>query len=215
MYRKRDIPQHLKLDIDVPLENLRNDFKSIKEKTIGTNDFVNYIDSYVIDLTYLDPEKLEFTKPFAGSGTNRANVSAQCNRLDIGKQTDPIENDKNHSRLKDFAKDTFTVNWLKSLGNVAKITYATLRPGGWWPAHYDFNVDNACKINIPLYTNDDAVSLAWDQKESKLHKTNIKLGEVYLTNTGYKHSGFNWGDTERTFILVTFKDQEILKYACM
>lgn len=214
MLTKYDIPNHLKLNIDVPVEELRADFQRIKQLAMGTADFVSYTDSYVIDLTYLDASvDLEFDTPFAGSGTNRANANAQCNRLDIGKQTDPKENDKNHNRVKYYAEDSFTINWLRSLGDVAKVTYATLKPGGWWPTHYDFQVTNACKINIPLYTNEDAVSLSWNQREKKLHTLHIPVGDVYLTNTGFKHTGFNWGDTERTFILVTFKDQDILKYA--
>ncbi len=167
----------------------------------------------ILDLTYIDRENLRYSKVrFAGSSTERA-VSAPLlpsslkdvrNRLMVGRQTNPLSDDRNHNRFKSFAEGSYTQKYLQSLGEVSKVTFALLDPNSWWPSHFDFSCSHAAKLNIPVVTNDEVVSVAWNPAYKRLDKAHMKTGEVWWLNSALKHTSFNWGNTPRLFLLATY-----------
>lgn len=212
--RKYDIPQYTLLTKDIPLQDLRADYEAALESS-RTHDLFVGRGCTILDATYINEEKIDKHKSirFAGSSTERAVPNyipenqkiSFTQKLQVRKNQDPLSDDLSHNCVKPYLANTKTTQWLSSLGQFTKITYATLNPNSWWPAHYDFSWKHAVKINIPIYTNEEAVSLSWNQKLNKMFEVHMKEGECWYVNSAFKHTAFNWGDTPRTFLLVTFE----------
>jgi hypothetical protein len=174
----------------------------------------------IIDLTYIDPSNLLY-KETSYLGTSRERTSK--NILDNIETpslmkglmprliTDPLLDDRNHNVFKSWVPENYLIQYIKGLGDIAKVSIATLGLNSWWPGHYDFDHNQSCKINIPILSNSDAFSLSWRPKEKRIVECNMKEGEVWWLNTGLKHSAVNWGETPRTFLLVTFQTNNFFR----
>jgi hypothetical protein len=211
---KYQMQQFIKVPVKVPLEQLRQDLNWISNNSSCSKEIFNGRGCQILDLTYIaDPLKKLRATPFVGTPTERAlpnyltslKTTNTVQRLQVGRQTNPYSDDRNHNRVKEAFKDLPTIHWLQNLGDVSKITIATLRPNSWWPSHYDFSCRHASKANIPIFTNPEAVSLSWNPREKLLKEVHMKSGEFWFINPSFKHTAFNWGKESRSYLLVTFR----------
>lgn len=219
--KKYKFPLYHKLDLEIPLKLLQKDYLAMTNMPECNKEIFKGRGCQILDLTYIDPKVKNYSHytRFAGSSTERAVANyleetktlSTEQRLQVTKQRNPLANDCNHNTTKKQFTGFKTMDWIYSLGNVSKITFATLGPNFWWPSHYDFSTEHSCKINIPIFTNKKAVSLSWSQKAKSLKKVYMKEGECWWINPGYKHTAFNWGEVDRTFLLITFADNTKIK----
>lgn len=214
---KYDLPEFFPLKIEADHQKISDEFDQILAAAQSGGSVHCGRGNIILDLTYIDEATLEFPEvSFAGSSTERAishykrpsSLKNQARRLAIGHQKDPLSDDRNHNRIKSYAKNTYTIEFLQSLGHLTKATFALLEPNSWWPSHFDFSVGHAAKINIPIRTNDEAVSLVWNQRKQKLIRKKLQVGEVWWLNTAHKHTCFNWGETDRLFLLATYSNAQ-------
>ena len=212
---KYSLPEFFKLDTKVDVDSLYKDYEKMFQQATKEGCVHCGRGNVILDLTFVDPSNLRFKKvSFAGSSTERAishykaksSLKSNERRLATGRQRDPMADDRNHNCFKPFVVGTYTEQLLCSLGPVAKATFALLEPNSWWPSHYDFSINHAAKLNIPVRTNDDAVSLVWNQREREMKEWYMREGEVWWLNVAHKHTSFNWGETDRLFLLATYYD---------
>jgi hypothetical protein len=213
--KKYDLPEFQKLSHTVDHHRIRQEFDRMFELAQQEGAVHCGRGNVILDLTYIDSSRLYYPEVrFAGSSTERAvsNYKAPSRlknpqtRLSVGRQRDPLSDDRNHNCFKEFAIGSYTVETLASFGELTKATFALLEPNSWWPSHYDFSVNHAAKLNIPISTNKDVVSLAMNLRKQQVVKVHMKEGEVWWINSALKHTSFNWGSTNRLFLLATYRD---------
>lgn len=210
-----------KVNLDIPLKFLQEEYLSLRNISCDKHDLFQGRGCSILDLTYVDPHKIKVTRKiqFAGTSTQRAvshflpqlRKKEDIRRLQVSRQRDPLADDCNHNSIKEAYRHSHLFEWIASIGPYAKVTFSTLHAHSWWPSHYDFSADHALKLNIPIFTNDEAVSVSWNQREKKLHKVYMKEGECWWLQSAFKHTAFNWGKSERTFLLITFHVSEKIK----
>jgi hypothetical protein len=179
---------------------------SLKKVAQEFDSLVDYKDSWIIDLTEFTPEVAQ-KEPFswAGSPNNRAcNDRKKQSSLAVRRLFTPEENDMNYSKLKSWVPHLGMIEKMRLFGDLRKITLSCLKPGGWWPSHYDFSCSNGYKLNMILSTNSDAKTLVWNQKKKKMTCQNLPEGGIYFINVGMKHTAHNWGHTPRIHLLGSY-----------
>lgn len=173
---------------------------------IANRSLVRYADSWIVDLTF--PSKTSHTTEtaWAGSPSNRASNQRQTtNHLAVRRLSEPGDNDMSHSELKSWVPQLEIIQYMKSFGDVRKMTVSCLEAGGWWPSHYDFSHKNGHKLNLVVSSNPLATTLVWNSQQKKLNRRNLEAGEIWHINVGMKHSAHNWGDTPRVHFLASYK----------
>lgn len=218
---RHELPSHKKVDgFEIDIKRLQNSYYEIKEKAVSNEDIHCGRGNEIIDLTYLDPDRLRYTNTrFFGTSTERAlnnklkmaQTTSTKKRLRPGLITNPLQDDRNHIFFKSWVPDNYLMTLIKGFGDIAKVSLATLEPNSWWPAHYDFDHNHSCKVNIPILTNEKAFSLSWRPREKKLDECLMEEGDLWWLNTALKHTAVNWGETPRTYLLVTFQSNNFFK----
>jgi len=80
----------------------------------------------------------------------------------------------------------------------ASSIFLRLTPGGKLYRH----ADEGFGFHIPVETNEDCVSLSYEDGKKEHH---LEVGKVYHVNRSIEHESFNNGDTDRTHLIVIQK----------
>ena len=77
--------------------------------------------------------------------------------------------------------------------------FLKLRPGGKLYRH----ADDGFGFLIPVETNEDAVSLSY--QNGARHEHHLEIGRIYHVDRSIEHESFNNGETNRTHLIVLLK----------
>jgi len=83
-----------------------------------------------------------------------------------------------------------------------QLLFLRLKSGGKLYRH----ADNGYGFHIPVETNDDVVSLSYENGCCKEY--HLEVGKIYHTDRSIEHESFNKGDTDRTHLIVILKESE-------
>ncbi len=205
IFNRNRLPCFAKLQIPVDIKALQKDYLLLESYCKENNLFRNLTHSYGVDLSYNNGQDYRYQGTMAGS------ISSYLPFRSIKKQYDYRFYDINFNEVHSWAKDSEIVKFCQSLGEAAKITISCLRPGGFWGSHFDFDTKHGIRLNIPIFTNEKAISFAWNSQSQLLEKINMKEGEIWFVNPGKKHGAVNRGNSDRIYILVTILGQGLLK----
>ena len=126
--------------------------------------------------------------------------------MKVKKVVDAQEDDLSHRLVDEIDSFNNLFSEFSKLGSLKRMSFAVLRPGGWWPAHFDFGIYHAKKLNFVLTTNDGCVTCFWSSKEKILKEFKPSPNRLYLLNTALKHTAINWGNLDRVHLLLTYKE---------
>ncbi len=215
MKARKDLSAYVKLPHQFDVADLNTEYLKLSEQIKSQADFISYDYSGFFDLTQVTQTKPLDDKSWVGVNKealiNQNGGEYLMNRLEYSKQKNPLLNDRNHNDLKPWAEKSLFVQIAESLGNYSRITVSWLNGSGWWPAHYDYDTNNAIKVHVPILTNAESFNCSWDPIKRELIKVHMAAGESWFLNPGFKHMAINWGKSLRVHLVISLKDQEVLK----
>lgn len=170
-----------------------------------SNNILKYQDSTAFDLT-TPGIRVDSTKgAYAGTTTFRG-YNRDEYRLTPKRVKNFADDDLSHNLASSEPAYTDLLDLLSTKGDVRRVSFATLNPGGWWPAHFDFSCNHAFKINYVLKTNNASKTLFWNNRDKRMFKSTLQEKRFYWLNSAFKHTAINFGLTDRVHLLATFKE---------
>ncbi len=194
-------------------KKLKDETHRLIQSATASDDFLSYRDSWVCDLTVynVDKDPLKTRPMCAGSPSYRGLGSERSkNRFRVSKCRSSELNDAYHNELKPWARDSMLLEHFRSYGQLGKVTISILKPGGWWPSHYDFTPNHGIKVNFAISGDPKSVTLVWNNQKKRMHKISMQPGELWFVNVGMKHSAHNWSTFERIHLLLTYQKLNLL-----
>jgi hypothetical protein len=215
--KKYDLPEASLLGRIPPgrLVEFQAEAVRLSERARQAGELLSYSDSWACDLTLINQElaALAVEKRWAGTPSYRGvRDSSQARRFRVQRCRAEDMNDAFHDRLKPWAQDSSLHAYFSRISGLSKMTLATLKPSGWWPSHFDFNSGHGVKVNLVLSSNPDCRTLIWNGRAGRLERVNMQPGEVWYLNVGMRHAAHNWGSSDRTHLLMTFRSPEVLSH---
>lgn len=211
MKTRKQFPPFVRLDIPVDLSRLQADYDRLIPISHQHGEFHDKPRHSFIPLTHIDPNGPIDQSSWVGTISNRAYKGVTPG---VTRNRNPLENDRNHNRVFEWAKSSYAIELAGQLGDFCKIAYSTIKPGGFLPTHIDFDPSNAYKVNICVRTGPESESAVWNHEQQRVELFHLQEGEACFLNTGRAHAAFNWDQVERTFLLIAFRNQEVHRYAC-
>ncbi len=125
----------------------------------------------------------------------------------LNEDYDPLVDERNYTELAPNLKGSYFEE-LRSLfkGRITRARFGNLKPGEGIRPHKDVIPQYACRIHIPLFTNEFSYSFA--KKEDNLVVCQMKAGEVYMLNGGWTHWAHNFGTTDRIHLVMSVDGTE-------
>lgn len=108
----------------------------------------------------------------------------------------------------------FHKTYVEEILNKFKSTYTRVRlvikkPGSYILPHMDYDTTYSVRYFIPLQTN--PWSFTAIERNGIVESKNLKIGNIYFVNVGYKHSAWNFGTTDDIRLIISVNGQEDLK----
>lgn len=195
---------------------LKLDVRQLIHRAQQAGDCLSYADSWVADLTEFESalQTPSSSLRWAGSPSYRGvRESRSKERFGVRRCGVDELNDSFHNKTKSWAQDSRLLEYFRSLGQLGKVTLAILKPGGWWPSHYDFGPRHGFKLNYVVETDVGSTTLIWNNRDQKMTRVHMQSGELWWINVGMRHSAHNWGEKDRIHVLLTYRDEGILNCA--
>ncbi len=68
------------------------------------------------------------------------------------------------------------------------------------------HADTGFGFHIPIETNDDCVSLSYENGLRK--EQHLDVGKIYKVDRSIEHESFNYGNTDRTHLIILLKESD-------
>lgn len=182
MLKRHDLPNFKVLPWSVDTQRLLNCFKNFK--------------------AMYDPVSSEYGPEYFSDDYEQMTLTEMTDNKTIRGKID----ERNYSKLLPQFKDTY----LEEILNNFKSPYTRVRlinkkPGSYILPHMDYDSTYSVRYFIPLQTNPWAFTAI--ERDSKVEIQNLKIGNVYFVNVGFKHSAWNFGLTDDIRLIVSVNGQ--------
>lgn len=128
------------------------------------------------------------------------------------RHNDYDNDERNYTKLVEWAKGTYIEELLhKFKGRTTRSRLLITEPGGFILPHMDYNTNYSIRFHIPIQTN--SWSFFGIQRNNELPEIrNLTAdGSIWFINQGWKHSAWNFGNTQRIHLVISVMDQLDLK----
>lgn len=213
MKKRHDLPNYHKIDMKVDTNKLLEVYEKNIQRLVDTDQIINYSGE---GNEHSSTEMRACLKPFiAENGYTQIPVTkikdegrTTYANLRTGRETQGDE--RNYSVIEDWAKDTYLEEVINSFSEPTRVRFCVVSPGGYISPHIDYNTNYSVRYQIPITTNEWSYVGVQRKNESPEIRHLKADGSVWFMNTGYNHSAWNMGKTDRIHLLVCVNSQKEL-----
>ena len=114
--------------------------------------------------------------------------------------------ERNYSELLPEFKETYLEEVLNNFKSpYTRVRLINKKPGSYILPHMDYDSTYSVRYFIPLQTNQWAFTAI--ERDDKVEIQNLKAGNVYFVNVGFKHSAWNFGSSNDIRLIVSVNGQ--------
>ena len=198
MKKRQELPNFAKLNWKADIEKLKSVISDNLDLMIEYRDFLNakcdtfstHSNNYYrqVPITELNPD------------------SKHLIRRDGHRDYNGDE--RNYTKLVDWAKGTYIEELLSRFkGQTTRCRLLITEPKGFILPHMDYNTSYSIRFHIPIQTNEWSFFGIQREKEKPELKHLDADGSIWFINQGWKHSAWNFGDTQRIHMVISVMDQ--------
>lgn len=216
MKKRHDLPNFHKIDMSVDVSKLLDVYNNNINEIMQKNQMIDFKSG---DSNHSSAEMKACLSPFiADNGYTQIPVTkirednlTTYPNLRTGKETQGDE--RNYSVIEDWAKDSYLEEVINSFSEPTRVRFCVVSPGGFIKPHIDYNTDYSVRYQIPITTNEWSYVGVQRKNQSPEIRHLEADGSVWFMNTGYNHSAWNMGKTDRIHLLVCVNSQKELNDA--
>ena len=120
--------------------------------------------------------------------------------------------ERNYQEIVDWAKGTYIEEVLNNffISKTTRTRLIIMKPKGFILPHMDYNTSYSVRYHIPIQTNPWSYMGIQRKNELPEVKHLPADGGVWFINQGWKHSAWNFGETNRIHLIVSVMGQDDL-----
>lgn len=101
---------------------------------------------------------------------------------------------------------------LLTFNGAHRTRFAALRAGHQVKPHIDYDTTYSIRLHIAIDTNNECFNGGWDKQGNEVKAHIPADGSVWFVNPGVKHYALNNGASERTHLIISVDNQNVLDY---
>lgn len=179
-------------------------FKGSDEGSLASDRYVQY------SLTKQAPRTLDENILIKSSAT----VKSRLRRLQEGTKHYISEaDDSKYSELSEecpVSVKSLIDDILASGDTVSRVRLAGIAPGHTLGLHRDHDPSKLIRLHVPIKTNEQCM-IECENKSGEIIKAHLAVGNLYILNTGRRHSVSNNSEEWRVHLLIDIRGQNFLK----
>jgi len=182
---KYDLPNFKEMSWSVDTSKLMDCFKQFK------NTFDPVSNSYGAEFFSDDYEQMTITK-MTSSNKIRGKID-----------------ERNYTELLPEFKGSYIEEVLNNFKSpYTRVRFVVKKPGSFILPHMDYDATYSVRYFIPIKTNNWAFTAV--ERNGEIETQNLKEGKVYFVNVGFKHSAWNFGNSDDIRLIVSVNGQNDL-----
>lgn len=152
-----------------------------------------------------DPVSEEYGSKYFSDDYQQMTITKATNDQKIRNKID----ERSYGEILSHFRGTYVEEVLNNFKSpYTRVRLVVKKPGSFILPHMDYDTRYSVRYFIPLQTNPWSMTAV--ERDGLVESKNLELGTVNFVNVGYKHSAWNFGNTDDIRLIVSVNGQEDL-----